>query len=70
MSTPKQAYEASSWDELQALSSLDECKAALKAKETQRIAHKRYHLKKQAVLDLVREKHPEIIDEVSKMKSF
>jgi len=56
MPAKKDAWEAESWDELKKLSTLGECLAALKAKETQRVAHKKYYLKRQLVLDLAKER--------------
>lgn len=55
MNKKKEAWDADSWKELQDLITLDEVKKALKARETQRLAHKRYSLKKQATLERIAE---------------
>lgn len=47
----KEAWDAETWAELQKLTTLEAVKSALKAKETSRIAHKQYYLKRQAILD-------------------
>jgi len=41
---------AKNWAELQKLVSLDEAKAALKGRETNRLAHKSYYLKRSLIL--------------------
>ena len=51
----KQPWEASSWSELKKLTTLDEVKRALKQRETQRLAHKKYYLKRQALLQKAKE---------------
>ena len=51
----KDAWDATSWDELKSLTSLDEVKAALRQREVQRLAHKKYYLKRQAILQKARE---------------
>lgn len=50
MSKQANPWEATSWEALQKLTSLDDVKSALKAKETQRLAHKAYYLKRQRIL--------------------
>jgi len=55
MKKQKQPWEASSWEELKQLTTLDEVKRALKQRETQRLAHKKYYLKRQALLQKARE---------------
>jgi len=63
----KDAWDADTWDELQKLTTLNEVKTALKAKETQRIAHKKYQMKKQLKLEratqLMKEK-PELFADI------
>ena len=51
----RQPWEATSWDELKQLVTLDEVRRALKQRETQRLAHKRYYLKRQLLLQKARE---------------
>ena len=46
----KAAHEAATWDELERLVELETVKAALKAFETSRLAHKAYYLKRQTIL--------------------
>lgn len=53
--TRKNSWDADSFEELAALTTLDECKAALKAKETQRLAHKKHYLKQQKKNELVKQ---------------
>lgn len=68
MATIKNSWEASSWEELEAITSLEEVKAALKAKEIQRLAHKRHYLKKQAVNTRVKElmrERPELFEDLT-----
>ena len=48
-----------SWDELQKAFTLEEVKSALRHKEQQRLYHKKQYLKRQAVMDRVKEEHPE-----------
>jgi len=50
MSKTKDAWEASSWDELKQLTSLEVVKRALRARELQRQYHKTQYLKRQAIL--------------------
>jgi len=55
MSTMKQAWEVESWEELKKLVSLDAVKAALYAREKNRLYHKAANLKKSAILAKARE---------------
>ncbi len=47
----KDAWDANTWKELEERTTLTEVTTALKAKETQRVAHKRYQLKKQILME-------------------
>lgn len=47
--------DSKSWAELQKHIGLDEVKKALNARETQRLAHKRYTQKKQLVMERAKE---------------
>jgi len=44
------AWDATSWDELEELVTLDECKAALRQRELNRGYHKTQYLKRQALI--------------------
>jgi hypothetical protein len=55
MSKNKAAWEASSWDELKSLTTLDECLKALAAREANRLYHKKANLKKQSILAKAKE---------------
>lgn len=59
MAKLKNSWEASSWEELMDAVSLDEVLSALKAKEIQRLAHKKQYLKRQAVLQRAKQEHPD-----------
>lgn len=52
----KHAWDASTWDELKSLTTLDDVKAALLAKEKNRLYHKQANLKKAAILALAKER--------------
>jgi len=56
----KQAWEATSWDELQSLISLDEIVKMLAQKERQRIGDKGRNERRRAILAFAKE-HPEIL---------
>jgi hypothetical protein len=56
MSTTKRSWEASTWDELKSLTTLDEVKGSLLAKEKNRLYHKQANLKKSAILALAKER--------------
>ena len=43
------------WNELQNVATLDEVKSALRQREVQRLAHKKYYLKRQLILEKARE---------------
>lgn len=51
----KQPWQATSWEELQELVTLDEVRAALYAKEKQRQYHKTQYLKRQEILRKAKE---------------
>jgi len=55
MTKKKNAWEAETWEELQELVTLEEVCRALKQRETQRLAHKRYYLKRQLLLQKAKE---------------
>jgi hypothetical protein len=46
----KAAWDASSWEELMSLTSLDECRKALKAREQNRLYHKEHNSKNAEIL--------------------
>lgn len=48
-------WDATSWDELKEQASLNDVTKALRAQEVNRLAHKRYNLKKQALLERARQ---------------
>jgi len=59
MNLLEQIARLRSWQELQGLFTLEEVKTALRAREQQRLYHKKQYLKRQAVLDKARTEHPE-----------
>ena len=67
MPAKKPAQDAKSWEELKNLTTLEEVLAALKAKETNRLAHKKYYLRRQELLSRAKElqkEKPELFQNV------
>ena len=52
----KDAWDATSWKELQELTTVEKITKSLRAEEKQRLAHKRYYLKKDLVLQKAKER--------------
>ncbi len=64
----EKAIEAKDFSELEASGiSVDELQKALRAKETQRLAHKKNYLRRQALMTRIKEEHPELIEEANRM---
>lgn len=51
MSKQTNPWEATSWDELKKLTTLEETTAALRAREVNRLAHKKHYLRRQSILE-------------------
>jgi len=55
--TTEQVEAVKSWNDLKELVDLDEVKSALTQRETQRLAHKRYQIKKSIVLEKAQDRY-------------
>ena len=51
----EQIDAVTNWEELQSVATLDEVKSALRQREVQRLAHKKYYLRRQLILEKARE---------------
>lgn len=52
----KDAWDATSWKELQELTTVEKITKSLRAEEKQRLAHKKYYLRKDLILARAKEK--------------